>query len=290
MEQKNATNKNVRPAATAAPKGEAKGGSAFAAIVIPLAFVVAVIIYKFVFGNPSNFQGGNNENLPLPGNYMGTIYAGGVIVPVLLTLLILVITFSIERFLTIGKAKGTKSIESFVRSIRQKLNVNDITGAIAVCDQQKGSVANVVKSGLLKYQEMARERGMDKDQKILSIQKEIEESTALELPMLEKNLVIISTIASVATLVGLLGTVFGMIRAFSALANAGAPDTAALSTGISEALINTALGIGTSALAIIAYNYFTSQIDALTYSIDEAGFSIIQTFASQHGETETYSA
>ncbi|UOR04362.1 MotA/TolQ/ExbB proton channel family protein [Hymenobacter aerilatus] len=290
MEQKNATNKNVRPAAPAAPKGESKGGSAFAAIVIPLAFVVAIVIYKFVFGNPANFQGGNNENLPLPGNYMGTIYAGGPIVPVLITLLILVITFSIERFLTINKAKGTKSIESFVRSIRQKLNVNDIAGALAVCDQQKGSVANVVKSGLLKYQEMARERGMDKDQKVLSIQKEIEESTALELPMLEKNLVIISTIASVATLVGLLGTVFGMIRAFAALANAGAPDTAALSTGISEALINTALGIGTSAIAIIAYNYFTSQIDVLTYSIDEAGFSIIQTFASQHGETETYPA
>jgi len=290
MEQKNATNKNVRPAAPAAPKGEAKGGSAFAAIVIPLAFVVAILIFLFVLGNDSNFQGGNNENLPLPGNYLGTVYKGGPVVPVLLTLLLLVVTFAIERFLTIGKAKGTKSIESFVRSIRQKLNVNDIAGAIAVCDQQKGSVANVVKSGLLKYQEMARERGLDKDQKILSIQKEIEESTALELPMLEKNLVIISTIASVATLIGLLGTVFGMIRAFSALANAGAPDAAALSTGISEALINTALGIGTSALAIIAYNYFTSKIDELTYSIDEAGFSIIQTFAAQHGETETYTA
>ena len=290
MEQKNATNKNVRPAAPAAPKGETKGGSAFAAIVIPVAFVVAILIFLFVLGNGSNFQGGNNENLPLPGNYLGTVYKGGPVVPVLLTLLLLVVTFAIERFLTIGKAKGTKSIESFVRSIRQKLNANDITGALAVCDQQKGSVANVVKSGLLKYQEMARDRSLDKDQKILSIQKEIEESTALELPMLEKNLVIISTIASVATLIGLLGTVFGMIRAFSALANAGAPDAAALSTGISEALINTALGIGTSALAIIAYNYFTSKIDELTYSIDEAGFSIIQTFAAQHGEKETYTA
>ena len=290
MEQKNATNKNVRPAAPAAPKGEAKGGSAFAAIVIPLAFVVAILIFLFVLGNNSNFQGNNNENLPLPGNYLGTVYKGGPVVPVLLTLLLLVITFAIERFLTIGKAKGTKSIESFIRSIRQKLNTNDITGALAVCDQQKGSVANVVKSGLLKYQEMSRDRSLDKDQKILSIQKEIEESTALELPMLEKNLVIISTIASVATLIGLLGTVFGMIRAFSALANAGAPDAAALSTGISEALINTALGIGTSALAIIAYNYFTSKIDELTYSIDEAGFSIIQTFAAQHGEKETYTA
>ena len=131
---------------------------------------------------------------------------------------------------------------------------------------------------------------MEKDQKILAIQKEIEESTALELPMLEKNLVILSTIASVATLIGLLGTVFGMIKAFSALAQAGSPDAVALAEGISEALINTALGIATSALAIIAYNFFTSKIDELTYSIDEAGFSIIQTFASQHGEKETYTA
>ncbi|OUJ73693.1 MotA/TolQ/ExbB proton channel family protein [Hymenobacter crusticola] len=291
MEQKNAINKNARPAAASAPKSEEKGGGgAFAAIVIPLAFVVALVLYKFVLGNGANFQGGNNENLPLPGNILGTIYAGGFIVPILLTLLILVITFTIERLLTIGKAKGSKSIESFVRSIRQKLNSNDVNGAIAVCDQQKGSVANVVKAGLLKYKEMEQDRVMEKDQKVLAIQKEIEESTALELPMLEKNLVILSTIASVATLIGLLGTVFGMIRAFSALANAGAPDAAALSTGISEALINTAFGIGTSALAIIAYNYFTSKIDALTYSIDEAGFSIIQTFAAQHGETETYKA
>jgi biopolymer transport protein ExbB len=292
MEQKNALNKNVRPAAPAAPKGEAKGGSAFAAIVIPLAFIVSIIIFMFVLGNPGNFVGNDNANAALPGNYLGTVYKGGVIVPILMTLFLLVLTFSIERFLTISKAKGSKGVESFVRTVRQKLNVNDITGAIAACDQQRGSVAAVVKSGLLKYQEMARERGLDKDQKILAIQKEIEESTTLELPMLEKNLVILSTIASVSTLVGLLGTVFGMIKAFSALAQAGNPDAVALAEGISEALINTAIGIAGSAIAIIAYNYFTSKIDELTYSIDEAGFSIIQTFAAQHGEktTETYSA
>ena len=124
--------------------------------------------------------------------------------------------------------------------------------------------------------------GLEKDQKILAIQKEIEEATSLELPMLEKNLVILATFASVATLMGLLGTVLGMIRAFSAIATAGAPDAVALSTGISEALINTALGIGTSALAIISYNYFTTKIDGLTYGIDEAGFSIAQSFAAKH--------
>lgn len=289
MEQKNVPNKPAtapRPAAPAAPKtGEAKGGgSALAAIVIPLALVVSYLVWKFVMGDGSHFQGGNNHNNPMPGDYLGIVYKGGVIVPILMSMFLIVVTFSIERFLTISRAKGSKSIESFVRTVRQKLNVNDITGAIAECDRQKGSVANVVKAGLLKYQEMARERGMDKDQKVLAIQKEIEESTALELPMLEKNLVIISTLASVATLVGLLGTVFGMINAFAALANAGAPDAVGLANGISEALINTALGILTSAIAIIMYNFFTSKIDELTYSIDEAGFSIIQTFAAQHGE------
>ena len=129
---------------------------------------------------------------------------------------------------------------------------------------------------------MEKTSGLDKDQKVLAISKEIEESTSLELPMLEKNLVILATISSIATLMGLLGTVFGMIRAFSAIATAGAPDAVALSTGISEALINTALGISTSAIAIIAYNYFTTKIDGLTYGIDEAGFTIAQNFAAKH--------
>jgi biopolymer transport protein ExbB len=80
--------------------------------------------------------------------------------------------------------------------------------------------------------------------------------------------------------VGLIGTVVGMIRAFGALAAAGTPDTAALATGISEALINTALGITGSAIAIIMYNYFSTKIDALTYSIDEAGFTIVQEFSA----------
>jgi biopolymer transport protein ExbB len=119
------------------------------------------------------------------------------------------------------------------------------------------------------------------DKRIQLIQKDIEETTQLEMPMMQKNLVIIATIASIATLLGLLGTVLGMIKSFAALATAGAPDSVALANGISEALINTALGIGTSAIAIILYNFFTSKIDALTYGIDEAGFSIIQNFTAQ---------
>lgn len=101
--------------------------------------------------------------------------------------------------------------------------------------------------------------------------------------MLEKNLTVLSTLASVATLIALLGTVIGMIRSFFALGSGGgAPDASALATGIAEALINTALGIGTSAIAIIMYNIFTSKIDVLTYKIDEIGMSIQQNFASHN--------
>ena len=115
------------------------------------------------------------------------------------------------------------------------------------------------------------------------IHKEIEEATSLEMPMLEKHMTILSTLVSLGTLAGLLGTVTGMIKAFSALSAAGAPDSSALANGISEALINTATGISTSALAIIAYNFFTSKIDTLTYSIDEAASTIVGTYRRFRG-------
>ena len=254
----------------------------FAGIVIPVLFAVAIILFVFVMGNPDNFQGNNTANMPKPGNYLGIIYKGGIIVPILMAILMMVITFSIERWITITKAKGKGRISAFVVRVYQHLSSPDIEAAINECDRQRGSVANVIKAGLLKYQQMFGVKDMNKDQKVMAIKQEIEEATSLELPILEQNLVILATIAPLATLLGLLGTVLGMIKAFSALATAGAPDAVALATGISEALINTAFGIGSSALAIIFYSYFTTKIDKMTYAIDEAGVAIVQNFAAHN--------
>ncbi len=256
--------------------------SGFAAVVIPLELAIAYIIYFFVLGNPANFQGGDPANHPVEGNFLGLIYKGGyLVVPILIALLMLVLTFSFERLLTISRAKGRGDLGKFVNKIRQLVSSGNIDDALIECDRQRGSVANVVKAGLSKYTELSTDKDIDKEKKILLIQKDIEETTQLEMPMLERNLVIIATIASIATLMGLLGTVFGMINAFAALATAGAPDAVGLANGISEALINTALGIATSALAIVFYNFFTTKIDALTYGIDEAGYSIVQNFSVQ---------
>ncbi len=275
---------STNPAKPQQKKNAATGATLFAYLAIPIALVVCILIFKFVMGDGSHFEGGSNENHPLPGDYLGMVYKGGFVVPVLMTLFLLVVTFSIERGITLAMSAGKKSNDTFVRAIQKFLEVGDTKSAIAECDKQKGSLANVVRAGLEKYEAMEKDSHMDKEQKILAIQKQLEETTTLELPGLERNLVIIATISNVATLFALLGTVLGMIRAFAALSNSGSPDSAALATGISEALINTAIGIATSAIAILMYNFFTTRIDKLTYAIEEAGYSIVQNFAANHSK------
>jgi biopolymer transport protein ExbB len=261
-------------------KESASASGMFATLTIPICLIVAILIYIFILGDPSHFQGGDVSQTPT--DLFGTVHRGGPIVPLIMSYILIVIVFSIERFVVIGKASGTGSVDAFVRKVQSQLNSGNIDGANSECDKQKGSVANVIKSALKKYREMELEQGLDVDQKTLAIQKDIEEATSLEMPMLEQNLTVIATLVSIGTLTGLLGTVVGMIRAFQTLAASGAPNTTELSTAISEALVNTALGICTSAVSIVMYNVFTSKIDKLTYAIDETGFSIVQTFAASH--------
>jgi biopolymer transport protein ExbB len=254
--------------------------SVFNILVIIICIILGIVIYKYIMGNPINFEGGNPKGHPITGNYLGIIYRGGFIVPILMAVILILLTFSGERFISLARANGKGRISNFLKSIQGLLNENKIEEAAAACDKQKGSLGNVIKSGLHRYRDLQSDHSLQNDQKVLALQKDLEEATALELPMLSQNLVILSTIASISVLLGLIGTVLGMIRAFAALATQGAPDALALSTGISEALINTAFGISGSTIAIILYNYFSSSIDSMTFKIDEACFSLTQTFAS----------
>ncbi len=252
----------------------------FAASAILIAFVVSYLLFQNVMGNPVNFEGGNNAGSPLEKNYLGIIYKGGMIVPILMTCVLVLIIFIFERSITLARAKGKGRLNTFVRDLQDLLAKDKIEEALEACDNQKGSLANVMKAGLERYRDLQKDKELEKDQKILSIQKSFEEASALEMPMLSKNMVIFSTLASISVLIGLIGTVLGMIKAFGALAQSGAPDALALATGISEALVNTAFGITGSTLAIIAFNFFSSSIDSYTYKIDEAGFSLTQNFAA----------
>lgn len=260
-----------------------KGSNVLAQLAVPICLIIGILFWKLVLGNPANFAPGSlNSPEPKALNYAGTVYTGGFIVPILICLLLLVITFLVERFFTINKAKGKVKPTEFLRRVQYNLANKNVDSAIAECDKQRGSVGNVMRSGLKKYKEMTTNTELTTEQKVINIQNEIEEATTLELPMLEKNLVFLSTIASCATLMGLLGTVLGMIRAFKALSDTGGTDSTMLALGIAEALVNTALGIATAFLAIIFYNYFTTQIDGITYGIDETGYTLTQSFAANY--------
>ncbi len=262
---------------------KAKGSNVVSGIIIAICLLIGWLIWKYIMGNPSNFIDNDPEGHPLPGNILGMVYKGGFIVPILMGLLLMTLVFSIERFFVISKAAGKGSLDKFVNQVKEDVASGNINAAIDACDNQQGSVANAIRAALVKYQEVKKE-GFDSEKAEEAIQKEIEQATSLEMPMLEKNMTILATLVSIGTLAGLLGTVSGMIKAFSGLAAAGAPDQAALANGISEALINTATGIATSTVATIMYNYFTAKIDTLTYFIDEAGSSITQSYRRARGK------
>lgn len=253
--------------------------STFLTIVIIATLTIALVIYLFVLGNPANFKDGEGRQQPI--NLLGTVYTGGVVVPVLMTLTLMNITIIFERTFSLSKARGKAPLTAFLKRVQGALMAGKIDDAIKECDAQRGSAANIIRAGLERYKEVEHDNSMNGEKKMAETKRAIEEASALETPLLERNLIALSTIASTATMFGLLGTTIGMIRAFAALATAGAPDAIQLSIGISEALINTALGLFAAIIGIIFYNFFVTRVDNFTYLIDEASFNVAEILSSK---------
>jgi biopolymer transport protein ExbB len=246
--------------------------------VIIISLVAGYFIYFNILGHPDNFVGGDPENEPLEGNYLGVVYKGSVIVILQIAFVIILLTYAIERAISLSKATGKGKNKMFAGEVKSLLARDDFDAIAEKCDAHRGSVANVVKKGINAYRQIEGLDALRPEEKAFRLKRELEEATHLELPHLERNMAIISTIASVATLIGLLGTVTGMIRAFSSLARAGSPDAVGLAGGISQALVTTALGISTAAIAIVVFNFYTSIIDRITYATDETNYAILSRF------------
>ncbi len=244
----------------------------FIITLLVIALAVSYSIYFFIMGAPNDAYG------------MKFIYDGGPLVGLLMTLSIMVITFIFERIFSLRKANGKGSLTMFLRTTEKYLMDGKVDAAIDACNKQRGSVANVIRTGLERHKQISSENKLGSEKQMAEVQRAIEEAMMLETPLLEKNLIALSTIASIATMVGLLGTVIGMIRAFRALAHAGAPDAIQLSIGISEALINTAGGLFAAITAIVAYNFFVNKVDNFTYMIDEASYNVIQILSERGGK------
>lgn len=247
-----------------------------ATLVFLVCLVLAELFFFKVLGNPANFEDGNINNHPL--NLLGSMYKGGFVVPIILMMMLAVLVLSVERAIALGKAKGKGNLMVFVANVKKELERGNIDAAKALCDKQKGSVAAIVDAGLMKFKEV-QTTDAPRELKVQAIKDEIEEATVLQMPSMQQNMSVIATLSTLGTLIGLFGTVLGMIRSFGALGAAGGVDSTALSVGISEALVNTASGILTGALAIVSYGFFSNKIDNITYAIEEISFALAQTYS-----------
>ena len=262
---------------TPAPKKAGKKGGLNAILVIILCFIASVCFFMFVLGAPGNYDEAGH-----PINLLGTIHEGGFVVPIIQGLLLLVVVLSVERFFALRKARGSKSVDKFVGDLKKALEADNLNGAKDLCKKEGGAIGNAVLSAVEKYAEMCENTTLKKEDRALAIRNALDEQINMEMPTLQQNMPLIFTNTTLGTLMGLFGTVLGMIKSFSALSASGAPDSAALSTGISEALVNTASGIATGALAVIAYNYFSALIDDITYKMNEAGAVIVAVFEAKN--------
>jgi biopolymer transport protein ExbB len=240
--------------------------------IVPIGFALALVISITIY-----------TQLPRIGPVGEQMNKGGPLVAGLILLLILQTSFIIERIWSLKKAQGRGSMPAFLNAVRKSLHSADVDSAIALCAKQRGSAANVIRAGLERYQQI-RSEGASKEKIVSETQAAIQEANGLEVPLLERNLIALSTIASIATMVGLLGTVIGMIRSFAALGHTGAVDASKLAVGISEALINTAGGLLVAIAGIVAYNVFVTRVDNFNYMMDEASYEAVQLLSASTGE------
>ena len=215
-----------------------------------------------------------------------SIYQGGPLVVLLIMIFIMCMVFVIERYISLySVSKGKSSVQVFFKKLVTLIQADDLDGALAACDKQRGTTANVLRAGIDRYREVKDEASLNSEKKLQLTQTAIEEANALEGPLLERNLIALSTIASIATMVGLLGTTIGMIRAFAATGNVegGVIDASQLAVGISEALVNTAGGLLSGILGIFFYNFFVNKVDSFNYTTDEATFEVLQILKDKQG-------
>ena len=191
---------------------------------------------------------------------------GGWVMYPLLALSLMSAVFIIERLFVLRKAKI--NVNEFLAKLRKALIVNrSIRDAVKVCEQYQGPVASIMKAGLLKH-------GQPRE----DIEKTIENAALYEMGRLERGLVVIATVANVAPLLGFFGTVWGMIKSFDALAEAGLSNPGLVAAGISEALITTAGGLAVAIPAQLFYNFFMNRINKFVRDIEASTNMLLETF------------
>ncbi|MFA5090991.1 MAG: MotA/TolQ/ExbB proton channel family protein [Candidatus Omnitrophota bacterium] len=192
--------------------------------------------------------------------------AGGPVMWPILLCSVFALAIIMEKFWHLHKIKI--DTQEFLGSILNKMKHHQIKEALEVCDNTRSPVSHILKAGILKY-----------DRPRAQIKETIEDASLYEIPKLEKNLSMLATIAHISPLLGLLGTVTGMVRCFQAIQAKAVSlhpvSPGDLAGGIWEALLTTVVGLVVAIPTFVAYNYLVNRINNFILEMEKAATELV---------------
>ena len=202
------------------------------------------------------------------------IEQGGILMWPIMLCSIVGLAVIVERFLSLHRA--TIDTRDFMDTMRQVVRQNRMQEAIAICDETDAPVARIMKAGILKHNRSKED-----------IRESMEDAGHLEIPRLERYLSALATCANIAPLLGLLGTVSGMIKAFAQIQNKrGQVNPSDLAEGIGNALVTTAAGLTVAIPMLVAYNYFVTRVDNMVIEMEISSSELVELLTHNRGERE----
>lgn len=202
------------------------------------------------------------------------IKEGGILMWPIMLCSVVGLAIAIERFIVLRRA--TIDTREFMDTMRQILRQNRTQEAIEICDQTDAPVARILKAGILKHNRPKED-----------IRDAIDDAGQLEIPRLERYLSALATCANIAPLLGLLGTVAGMIKAFAQIQNKrGQVNPSDLAEGISNALVTTAAGLTVAIPMLVIYNYYVTRVDNMVIEMEISSSELVELLTRNREERE----
>ena len=199
----------------------------------------------------------------------GFIAKGGILMIPIILCSVLALAIIIERFYSLHRAQI--DTQAFMARIREVLRRNKIMEAVQACEDTPGPIAKILKAGILKY-----DKGKEE------IKEAIDDAGRHEVPRLERYFNVLSTIIAVAPLLGFLGTVSGMIRAFMSIQEkGGAVNPGDLASGIWAALLTTAAGLSVAIPVLVVYNYLVSRVDGFVLDMEKSATDLVEMLSEE---------
>jgi biopolymer transport protein ExbB len=201
------------------------------------------------------------------------IWRGGWALWVITGCSIISLAVSLERWISLRRADVDS--DALLKKVSDALEHNDISDAMEICAQAGGPIAETLSTGLRKL--LFLERIGKKPEEIeAGIVAAMEDHGGHVIDFLERGLTTLATVASLAPILGMLGTVVGMIQAFGSIAQAGAMTPESVGQGIAQALLCTGGGLIVAAMATVEYNYFTTRVNRFVLQVQAAGTALVE--------------